>query len=330
MAKLVAGEDNPFDTAMTGVRMQPVCFGSRKCDPNEEQYHSYVDESAAGRWAIGKLKRFLYGCHFFWLWDCDAIKDLLNYNGPIQQLKCWAQELLGYHFTVLHCANKVMKDVDALNRRYGDKLIAQYMVKSAALHTSSLKAHPESYIVCSLHYLIRKLSAAPPPPTDLHASERMCASTHLLTSSPPVMLPSSSTTAAFVPPTKSEISLNQLVQVSLQAKIITWASIGAGFPMIHWALSHVCNDFDFQLLSAFPSASDDKLSRCFPGTSIRQKVSPVLQSLDSEEPLSVAKASTPPPAPTTPHHKNYGYASWPFFSCENPPLILLAGASLSL
>ena len=31
----------------------------------------------------------------------------------------WAQELLGYHFTIVHRSNNIMVDVYALNRRFG-------------------------------------------------------------------------------------------------------------------------------------------------------------------------------------------------------------------
>jgi hypothetical protein len=46
-----------------------------------------VSESACGRWAFGKLRRYLFGAHFFWLCDCDAVKKLFEYDGPIPHLK---------------------------------------------------------------------------------------------------------------------------------------------------------------------------------------------------------------------------------------------------
>jgi hypothetical protein len=53
MASLKAGEDNSFDVAMFGARLQPICFGSRKCNENEGHYHIMIGESACGRWAFG-------------------------------------------------------------------------------------------------------------------------------------------------------------------------------------------------------------------------------------------------------------------------------------
>jgi hypothetical protein len=129
MATLKAGEDNAFDTAMTGARLQPIKFGSRKCTESEQHYHSMVGESACGRWAFGKCRRYLFGEHFFWLCDCDAVKKLFEYDGPIPQLKRWGQEMLGYNFTLLHRSCRNMSDVDAINRQYDNTLICAYMSK---------------------------------------------------------------------------------------------------------------------------------------------------------------------------------------------------------
>jgi hypothetical protein len=68
---------------------------------------------------------------------------------------------MGYNLTILHRSSKFMKDDDALNRQYSDNLNIQCMVKSASLHNDSFREHPESHIVPSLHYLTRKLAAAP-------------------------------------------------------------------------------------------------------------------------------------------------------------------------
>ena len=45
--------------------------------------------------------------------------EILDYEGPIPMIGYWAQELLGYHFTVVHRSSRMMVDVDALSRRYG-------------------------------------------------------------------------------------------------------------------------------------------------------------------------------------------------------------------
>jgi hypothetical protein len=74
MTTLQAREDNAFDSAMSGAHLKPVRFGSRKCNDREEHYHSMVGEATCDRWAFGKLRHLLWGIHFFWLCDCDAVK----------------------------------------------------------------------------------------------------------------------------------------------------------------------------------------------------------------------------------------------------------------
>ena len=50
--------------------------------------------------------------------DCKAIEEILEYTGNIAMIQSWAQELLGYHFTVIFQKEKMMTDVDALARRF--------------------------------------------------------------------------------------------------------------------------------------------------------------------------------------------------------------------
>jgi hypothetical protein len=145
VAKLVAGEDNEFDTALTGARLRPVLFGSRKCDDRETHYHSMVGEAACGRWAFGKLNKYLYGTHFWWICDCDGMQILFGYDGPIKQLRRWGQEMLGYNCTLLHRSHQLMIDVDAINICYETGLIKTYMMKEVALHNDYLRCHPNSY-----------------------------------------------------------------------------------------------------------------------------------------------------------------------------------------
>ena len=56
----------------------------------------------------------------------------------------WAQELLGYHFTVVHRSHRMMVDVDALSRRYGP-LIATHCMIAGVLHCRDIKQRPEAY-----------------------------------------------------------------------------------------------------------------------------------------------------------------------------------------
>jgi hypothetical protein len=91
-----------FDVSMHGARLRPVRFGSRGCTEMESHLHSFVGEAGCGRWAISQNRKYLWGSEFFWMCDCSAVKEILEYKGPIHQIRCWAQELLGYHFQVFH------------------------------------------------------------------------------------------------------------------------------------------------------------------------------------------------------------------------------------
>ena len=57
---------------------------------------------------------------------------------------CWAQELLGYHFTYLHCLARMMIDLDVLTRRFGVAL-AQHLCIAVVLHNVDVKNQPLAY-----------------------------------------------------------------------------------------------------------------------------------------------------------------------------------------
>jgi hypothetical protein len=133
-----------FDLTLGGARLRPCRFDSRKCTEQEEHFHSFVGEAACGRWAISKNKKYLWGTLFYWLCDCSAMKEILDYNGQIHVIRRWAQELLGYHFAVIHRPARMMADVDALSRRYVG-LVRQYMIYAATLSTADRLRRPCAY-----------------------------------------------------------------------------------------------------------------------------------------------------------------------------------------
>jgi hypothetical protein len=53
-------------------------FLSRLCKDTEQNYHSYVGEAATGRWAIGKLLRFLRWQEFTWITDCSGLRQFFS------------------------------------------------------------------------------------------------------------------------------------------------------------------------------------------------------------------------------------------------------------
>ena len=133
-----------FDLTKSGARLQPVVYGSRACTESERFFHSFVGEAAAGRWAISQNKRYLWGNHFYWMCDCTAVKEILEYNGSIHMIMRWAQELLGYHFTIIHRLAAMMADVDALTRRFGAP-ISTYISVAAILRQQDATNRPIAY-----------------------------------------------------------------------------------------------------------------------------------------------------------------------------------------
>ena len=59
--------------------------------------------------------------------DCTAVKEILEYFGPVYQLRHWSQELMGHEYAFIHRPAKMMKDFDTLSRRFG-KNVAAYFV----------------------------------------------------------------------------------------------------------------------------------------------------------------------------------------------------------
>ena len=71
---------------------------------------------------------------FYGLCECNAIEEILEYNGSIHQLKRWGcQELLAYEFVIIHCLAAMMQDVDSISR-YLDPLVHQYTITASRLH----------------------------------------------------------------------------------------------------------------------------------------------------------------------------------------------------
>ena len=67
-----------FDLNMEGPRLKPIKYGSRACTTSEKWFHSFIGESASGRWVIGQNRKFLWGNFFYWVCDCAAVKEVLD------------------------------------------------------------------------------------------------------------------------------------------------------------------------------------------------------------------------------------------------------------
>ena len=89
-------------------------------------------------------QKYLWGNHFYWMCDCIAVKEILEYNGSIHMVMRWSQELLGYHFTIIHRLAAMMADVDGLTRRFGAP-ISTHIAVAAILRQHDLKHRPRAY-----------------------------------------------------------------------------------------------------------------------------------------------------------------------------------------
>ena len=160
-----------FDLTLQGPCLRPILFGSRSCLQSEQHFHSFVGEIACGRWAIAQNKNYLWGTHFYWLCDCNSVKEILNYNGSIHMLNRWAMELLGYNFAILHRPSRMMTDVDALTRRF-EPHYARYVNVAAILAHIDKQNRPNAY----------KPSTFPSKPTRLYTPSTSPRSIPILTS----------------------------------------------------------------------------------------------------------------------------------------------------
>ena len=166
---LEAGGDCTFDLTLRGPRLRPVKFISRCCDEKESHFHSFVGEAAAGRWAIGRFRQYLWGHKFYWLTDCSAIKAIHSYDGTHHQLSRWAQDLLAFDFEIFHRPSRMMRDVDAISRFFFEPSIAAYYAKAQSLHAASFAENPAAYTPIDLSQLPSSLciSSNPPSPTTI-------------------------------------------------------------------------------------------------------------------------------------------------------------------
>ena len=159
--KLSTTGECDFDLTLKGTRLRPVCFNSRANRPYEKNYHSFVGETACGRWAIVRLKRYLWGTRFYWMCDCMAIKEILEYIGDSHQLRRWCQELMGYDFSVIHRCELMMRDVDALTRRFG-KAVTLYCMQAYLMRSRDKPSRPLAYDFDHFHSTSKPQKVFPP------------------------------------------------------------------------------------------------------------------------------------------------------------------------
>lgn len=105
-----------FNKTGSTARLRPIRCRSRQYHESERHLHSFVSKAAAGCWAIAQNRKYLWVTMFYWLCNYLSVKEVLDYRSDIHEVHCWAQELLRYHFSIIHHPIAMMQDIDALLR----------------------------------------------------------------------------------------------------------------------------------------------------------------------------------------------------------------------
>ena len=90
--------------------------------------------------------------------------EILDYEGQISMICRWNQELLGYHFTVVHHSNRMMIDVDSLSRLH-ESFIVTHCIVTSILHQINKNHRPRAYDKAT--FLSSHSSKLSPPETPI-------------------------------------------------------------------------------------------------------------------------------------------------------------------
>ena len=99
---------------------------------------------------------------YYWICDYTVVREILDYDGGSHQLRRWCQELMGYHFTVIHHCARMMRDVDALTRRFG-KAIALYCMQTHLIRSRNKLSRPLAYGFDHFHTTAKPQQVLPIP-----------------------------------------------------------------------------------------------------------------------------------------------------------------------
>ena len=92
-----------FDKTLSGLRLRPLQFISKRCTPSERSLHSSVGELSTGRWAFLKWTKYLWYKPFIWITDCSGIIKFWSFElMPLHQMQRWKLDMLRYDFTAVH------------------------------------------------------------------------------------------------------------------------------------------------------------------------------------------------------------------------------------
>ena len=107
---------------------------------------SSFGKTACGQWSIGKNFPYLWDVHSWWICDCSAMKEVLEYKETTPMVCGWAQKRLVCHFNINRRSNKMVFNVDSITRHFGN-LISHYITIATLLSSLNYAKHPLDYDV---------------------------------------------------------------------------------------------------------------------------------------------------------------------------------------
>ena len=103
-----------------------ICFASSSLSPSQKNYPATKKELLGVVFALKKFRQWLWGGHFTLFTDHMSLVYLFNKSSENLMLSNWADYLLQYNFTVVHCPGVLNILPDYLSRMYPNpnKLVA--------------------------------------------------------------------------------------------------------------------------------------------------------------------------------------------------------------
>jgi hypothetical protein len=122
------GHPSVFDKTISGLRLRPLQFISKRNSVSERSYHSSVGELSTGRWAFLKWTKYLWFKPFWWLTDCIGIINFWEIDYlPTHQCQRWKMDMMRYDFTAIHRPEQMLCECNLLSRynHHAERIRAQ-------------------------------------------------------------------------------------------------------------------------------------------------------------------------------------------------------------
>ena len=113
-----------------GDKIKYICFASSSLSTSQKNYPATKKELLGVVFALKKFRQWLWGAHFTLFTDHVSFVYLFNNSSENLMLSNWADYLLQYNFTIVHCPGVLNILPDYLSRMYpGTNELASGTVK---------------------------------------------------------------------------------------------------------------------------------------------------------------------------------------------------------